>query len=178
MRLFVGTFLESEQSANLIKMREALKPHLSGGRFVDCQNFHFTWLFLGEVAESEIDGIKKDLQQIALYNSCFSTSFCGMESFSGKTTVAMLRNTKPFAMLSSQVLDNLGHLAAVPPSKFRPHVTLIRKADYSLPFAEAKKSVMIFNRPFDVKNISLIESSLIKGVLKYIPHATFNLKEE
>ena len=178
MRLFVGTFLEQEQKINIGKMRDALKPHLVAGRAVHADNLHFTWLFLGETAANEIGGINDALKQAAALSAQFDTSFCGVENFSGGTVVASLKNSKSFSEVYGNIFDGTGSYASAPPAKFRPHVTMLRDAHFSMPFSEAKKSVMIFNRPFTVAGFSLIESRVINGRLTYAPLSEFYLKPE
>ena len=41
---------------------------------------------------------------------------------------------------------------------YRPHVTIIRKKSFTLPFSEVTKSVKVYNMPFYATDVVLYES--------------------
>jgi 2'-5' RNA ligase len=176
MRLFIGSFFEDEQTLCLHKMQHCLKPFLDVGRLVHPNNLHFTWLFLGEVDEGNIPFIREALGQTTEKHDAVSTSFCDVQNFSKGATVAMMKAAKPFLSIQSNIAKRLTSVAATE-QKYTPHATLIRGAKFSLPFSEVKKSVTVFNRPFEVTNISLISVTSAKQQAVYTPIETYLLKQ-
>ena len=58
---------------------------------------------------------------------------------------------------------------------YRPHVTLVRKYKFSLPFSEVTKSVDVYNAPFVADEIVLYQSELTKFGAVYTPLYTVKL---
>ena len=50
---------------------------------------------------------------------------------------------------------------------YRPHVTLIRKKSFSLPFSEVTKSVKVYNMPFVADSVVLYESVFTEQGVSY-----------
>ena len=52
---------------------------------------------------------------------------------------------------------------------YRPHVTMIRKYAFSLPFSEVTKCVDVYNKPFDAPQVVLYESVFTDNGVTYRP---------
>ncbi|MBR2986101.1 MAG: hypothetical protein IKC58_05845, partial [Clostridia bacterium] len=61
---------------------------------------------------------------------------------------------------------------------YRPHITLCRKAKFTLPFAEVTKNVDVFNAPFVANKVVLYQSVLSKDGPTYTPLYTVTLGQE
>lgn len=66
--------------------------------------------------------------------------------------------------------DNLEKMGfTVEHRAYRPHVTMIRKYAFSLPFSEVTKCVDVYNKPFDAPEIVLYESVFEQDGVTYNP---------
>ena len=122
-------------------------------------NYHLTLHFLGNVAPSDLiyvqsamDGVK-DLPAPELAIAQFAMQ---------RASDIVWAKLKPNAELTD-LHDKLGdRLEAngfeVEHRAYRPHVTLIRKKSFTLPFSEVTKSIDVYNKPFVAPDLVLYES--------------------
>lgn len=161
MRIFVATELPQKTKENLARSAEQMKHFAEKGNFAPMQNYHITLHFLGEVAEpdliyvqSAMDGIRNEkapliaLQQFTVLRG-------------GDVVCARIRQDGSL----TQLHDKLGDLLEkngfdVEHRAYRPHITIIRKYRFSLPFSEVTKSVDVFNKQFYATEIVLYQSIL------------------
>ena len=179
MRVFVAVELPDKVKDNIMRSVEQLKHFTTRGKFVERENLHVTLHFLGEVAshdlifvQSAMDGIRHfPAPQIALQQ---------FVSLRGSDVVcAKIRQQSDTLSL---LHDNLGKLLEenrfdVEHRAYRPHVTVLRKPAFSLPFSEVTKNVDVFNKPFAATEIVLYQSILNNDAPVYKELYRISLKE-
>lgn len=179
MRIFIALEIPQRTKDNLARSAEQFRHFATGGNFVATQNYHITLHFLGEVAESDLmyvqsamDGIK-DMVAPRLSLLQFVT-MRGSDA-----TAAKLRNCAQLTELHDKLgekLENNGF--TVEHRAYRPHITICRKAKFTLPFAEVTKNVDVFNAPFVAPQVVLYQSTLTKNGPIYTPLYTVTLSVE
>lgn len=179
MRIFVALEIPQRTKDNLTRSAEQFRHFATTGSFVSSQNYHITLHFLGEVAESDLmyvqnamDGIK-DLPAPTLALLQFVT-LRGSDA-----TVAKLRNSPALTELHEKLGERLEHNGfTVEHRAYRPHITICRRAKFTLPFAEVTKNVDVYNAPFVASKVVLYQSVLTKEGAIYTPLYTIELKAE
>jgi 2'-5' RNA ligase len=180
MRVFVAVKLPNKTRDNLARSAVQLKQFSTQGNFVNKENYHITLHFLGEVPESDLiyiqsamDGIK-DLPAPKLALSQF-TILRGGDIVCSK----IRQNGNSLTNLHDQLGDLLeSHNFTVEHRAYRPHVTLIRKYGFSLPFSEVTKSVDVYNMPFDATEVVLYQSVFNDSGVSYKELYSVSLQPE
>lgn len=180
MRVFIAVKLPSKTKDNLARSVEQLQPFVTQGKIVPKENYHVTLHFLGEVSENDLifvqsamDGVRNlpapelALQQFTILRG-------------GDVVCAKIRQKNN--MLTT-VHDKLGELLerhnfTVERRAYRPHVTVMRKYGFTLPFSEVTKSVDVFNAPFCGGDITLYQSVPTADGVCYKELYTVHLPEE
>ena len=159
MRVFVALELPQKTKDNLERSSSQFREHSSGGNFVPKENFHITLHFLGNVQPSDLifvqsamDAVKHlpapelQIQQFAMIRA--SDIVC-----------ARLKQNADLVKLHDELGEKLeANGFEVEHRAYRPHVTLIRKKSFDLPFSEVTKCVNVYNMPFVATNVVLYES--------------------
>lgn len=168
MRVFIALDLPQKTKDNLERSAEEFKALSAGGSFVKKENYHLTLHFLGEVAPSDLtfvqsamDGVK-DLPAPELAVSQFTVLRAS------NVVCAKLRQNKPLEVLHDELGARLEQHGFVTEHRaYRPHVTLIRKKSFALPFSEVTKSVHVYNKPFVATDLTLFESVFTHDGVEY-----------
>ena len=94
-------------------------------------------------------------------------------------TVARLKNCPALVELHDLLGEKLeNNNFTVEHRAYRPHITLCRKAKFTLPFAEVTKNVDVYNAPFVANKVVLYQSVLSKDGPTYTPLYTITLGQE
>lgn len=169
MRIFVAIELPDKTKDNIQRSAEQLKQFAVRGRFVPPSNLHLTLHFLGEVAERDLIFVQSAMDGVR----DFSAPQIALQQF------VMLRGSDVLCAKIRQqnnsltnLHDKLGELLEenrfdVEHRSYRPHVTVARKAAFSLPFSEVTKNVDVYNKPFNASEIVLYQSILSGDVPTY-----------
>ena len=168
MRIFVALNLPQKTKDNLERSVSEFKALSSGGNFVPKDNYHLTLHFLGEVAPSDLtfvqsamDGVK-NLPAPELSVSQFTVLRAS------DIVCAKLRQNQALTTLHDELGQRLEqHGFEVEHRAYRPHVTLIRKKSFTLPFSEVTKSVKVYNMPFYATDLTLYESVFTASGVTY-----------
>ena len=160
--------LPQKTKDNLERSASEFKALSCGGNFVPKDNYHLTLHFLGEVAPSDLtfiqsamDGVK-DLPAPELAVSQFTVLRAS------DVVCAKLRQSKDLTALHDELGARLEqHGFEVEHRAYRPHVTLIRKKSFTLPFSEVTKSVHVYNMPFVATDLTLFESVFTPNGVTY-----------
>lgn len=122
MRLFFA-LLPGVDVATQLENVAARIPVNDSGRLVSKKNFHLTVAFVGEVADTRLDTVRRIGQ--SLRAACFTVVLDSMEFWSqSQALVAAARIVPPGLYgFSRQLRDAL----ALPETRFFAHVTLARK---------------------------------------------------
>ena len=168
MRVFVALELPSKTKDNLERSSNQFAELATGGNFVKKDNFHVTLHFIGNVAESQLIYIQSAMDAVRDLHApeLAVTQFALLRA--SDIVCAKLRQNADLINLH----DTLGaRLEAngfdVEHRAYRPHVTLIRKKSFALPFAEVTKSVKVYNMPFVADSVVLYESVFAEGGVTY-----------
>lgn len=176
MRIFVALELPDRVKDNLERSSRQFAEFANGGNFVPRENFHLTLHFLGNVEPSDLiyvqgamDGIK-DLPAPELAVTQFAMQR------TGDIVWAKIRQSAALTDLH----DSLGSLLEqngfeTEHRAYRPHVTVIRKKSFTLPFGEVTKNVHVYNMPFVADNVTLFESVFDRNGVNYRPLYTVQL---
>lgn len=169
MRLFIAVKLPEQTLNNLEKMQNQLQPLATKGYFTPKDNLHITLKFLGEVYPDKLyslyslmDELKQfyapmlSISQVSTMkaaNIVCAKCKCGNELF----------NIEKFLAAK---LDKMGYTVELRP--YTPHITLMRRYAFDLPFTEVSKHVTIYNKPFYANEITLFNSvSADNGGMSY-----------
>lgn len=166
-RLFIGTFIKYNNFANLYpEIQEDFKKIISG-KWVEPENMHFTYKFLGAVDENKIPEITSTLDSyLRVYES--KLEFRGLGVFPHPKSPRILwlglynpdRSVFDAAMGIDEKMAKIGF--SPEKRKFLPHVTLVRvKKSLSTGFLDILREYKnIEAEPMDQFSINLIESKL------------------
>ena len=168
MRVFVALELPQKTKDNLERSQNQFAELSSGGNFVPKDNFHITLHFLGNVAVSDLIYIQsamdavKDLPAPELA----VTQFALLRA--SDIVCARLRQSNELTALHDMLGEKLeANGFEVEHRAFRPHITIIRKKNFTLPFSEVTKSVKVYNMPFYATNVVLYESVFDENGVTY-----------
>lgn len=176
MRLFIALPLTQCATKALQRCTDSLAPHLTSGRIVDSDNYHITLSFLGEVSENNLIYIQSAMDAIKAMPAP-TLSFVGLGNIrSSEIVCAKLKKSDKLFDLQSALANELEQRGfAVEHRAYRPHVTLIRKYKFDLPFAEAVKYAQLSNMPFQCDEVTLFETIFGSGGVNYRPVYTVKL---
>ncbi len=163
MRVFIALELPQKTKENLCRSMQQLQDHATKGSFTAPENLHITLHFLGEVLpenliyiQSAMDSIK-DLPAPTLAINQISTLRAS------DVVCAKLKYDQQLLLLRSTLGDKLEQDGFdVEHRAYRPHVTLMRRYAFDLPFSEVVKGVKVYNMPFEGSQVVLYQSVLGK----------------
>ena len=159
MRVFVALELPSKTKDNLLRSSNQFAELSNGGNFVPRDNLHITLHFLGNVAENELIYIQSAMDQVADFPApeLAITQFAMLRA--SDIVCARLRTSYELTNLHDRLGEKLESSGFVVEHRaYRPHITLIRKKNFTLPFSEVTKSVKVYNMPFVANSVVLYES--------------------
>ncbi|MCM1395801.1 MAG: RNA 2',3'-cyclic phosphodiesterase [Corallococcus sp.] len=168
MRVFAALDIPQKTKDNLERSSKQFADFATKGNFIPKENFHLTLHFLGEVAPSDLIYVQsamdsvRDLPAPVLAVSQFSV-MRGADVVCAKFKYDSALTDLHDAL--GRELENLGF--AVEHRAYRPHVTVIRKYGFNLPFSEVTKSVDVYNKPFSAAEVVLYESVLTSKGAEY-----------
>ena len=133
-RLFTGLEIPAPLAQELALFRGGI----SGGRWIDPENYHITLRFIGDIDRATARDIFTTLAQIR--RPAFTVTLVGLDFFGGekpRAIVARAQAAQPLLELQAEQERLLRRIGLEPePRKFTPHVTLARLRQAS-PFAVA-----------------------------------------
>ncbi|MFP4542994.1 MAG: RNA 2',3'-cyclic phosphodiesterase [Candidatus Kapaibacterium sp.] len=166
MRLFIGTFADSS-------LFEIIYPELKDnfseslrGKWVELENLHFTYKFLGEVNEDKASEIKDDLSPLLTEYNAF-LQFRGISAFPSlsrpKVMFAGVYSEDNLVKKLHAGIDEKLYKFGFEKDKrdFTPHLTLVRIKEYSA--KEFKKAAGAY-KDHDFGMMPRFRISLIKSV--------------
>lgn len=180
MRLFVALEIPSAVRQNLATLLDSMRAITKEPRWVRAENLHVTLKFLGEIAETKVDAVRRALMGIHS-DKCIALDFRGLGFFPNEkhprvfwTGLEASPNLKGLAGDIEGVMEELG----IPREKrdFSPHLTLARFERPRLPEALRKLIVDNQQREFGFQRTNefhLIQSRLQPTGAEYNTVATF-----
>ena len=178
MRVFIALNLPQKIKDNLERSACEFKQLATGGSFIPKDNYHLTLHFLGEVAPSDLTFIQSAMDGVkALPAPEIAVSqFTVLRA--SDVVCAKLRQTQALTTLHDELGAGLEqHGFVVEHRAYRPHVSLIRKKSFALPFSEVTKSVHVYNKPFVATELTLYESVFTADGVTYHELYTVKLKQ-
>lgn len=169
MRLFIALNFNKEILDSLWNIRESLKSYSLQGNFTRRENFHLTLVFLGEIAPSRIDSIKKVMKDISVERFTLSISGLGCFKRNGGDIYWLgVEKSNTLTELHNGLYRGLREAGFIIEQRdFRPHLTLGREIRLNGDF---KREVFAEQLPVlsqEVEKISLMKSERISGKLTY-----------
>lgn len=170
MRVFIALNIPDKMRDNLERSASQFKQLATGGNFTRKENYHVTLHFLGNVEprnliyiQSAMDGIKGlPAPKLSI------TQFAVLRA--SDIVCARFNKNARLNELHDVLADNLEKMGfTVERRAYRPHVTMIRKYAFTLPFSEVTKSVDVYNKPFDAPEVVLYESVFTDKGVTYNP---------
>lgn len=176
MRIFVALELPDKTKDNLERSSQQFEQFAAGGNFVPKQNFHLTLHFLGEVAPSDVIYVQSAMDKI----KDMPAPELAISQFvllrASDIVCAKLRQSNDLIALHDRLGEYLERDGfEVEHRAYRPHVTLIRKKNFTLPFSEVTKNVKVYNKPFYACSVVLYESVFGADGVQYKPLYTVAL---
>ncbi len=167
MRAFVGFFTTKGLYEHVEKLREESEGFLRG-KWVEPQNLHMTFQFLGEIDRSQAVSVLSNLQKIAESYEPFEVQYRALGVFPDRKRPRILwmgvsKGEAKLKKLASTVVQlNRREGIKVDSKPFHPHVTVCRIKE-----ADRKKLLNLMNRYRNtefgkevIDRIALISSSL------------------
>ncbi len=164
MRVFIALSLPTRTMDNLQRTATQLQPFITSGSLVPEQNYHLTLHFLGEVNESDLIFVQAAMDEVKdMVAPTLVMHRLVMMRPSNAVCVKLAQNK-----LLNDLHEALGNKLeqcgfTVEHRAFRPHVTLLRRGTFSLPFSEASKNATIYNMPFECGKVTLYQSRLTEN---------------
>lgn len=176
MRVFVALQLPDKTRQNLSRSAETLRHFDKGGKFVPAANYHITLSFLGEVADDDLIYVQAAMDKVA-HMTAPTMAVSQISVLRASDIVcAKFRYDKALTELHEALAEELeSRRFTVEHRAYRPHVTLVRKYKFTLPFSEVSKSVDVFNMPFVADKMVLYASNLEGDTPVYTPLYTVTL---
>ncbi len=164
MRVFIALELPNKTKDNLARSAEQMKQFATQGTWVAKENYHVTLHFLGEIAESDLLFVQSAMDEVKE----MTAPKIALQQFvmlrGSDVVCAKIRQNGTLTELRDKLGQSLERLGFdVEHRVYRPHVTLVRKHGFTLPFSEVTKSVDVFNKPFDATEVVLYQSVLGKS---------------
>lgn len=179
MRVFIALNLPEKTKSNLERSASQFKDVASGGNFTARQNYHVTLHFLGNVDERNLIYIQSAMDAVK-YMPAPKLSISQFAVLRASNVVcAKFNKNANLTALHDALADNLEKMGfTVEHRAYRPHVTMIRKYAFTLPFSEVTKCVDVYNKPFDAPEVVLYQSTLNNDGPTYTPLYTVTLPIE
>ncbi len=177
MRIFIALKLPDKTVENLARSATDLKHFDCGGSFVPSTNYHVTLHFLGEVAPSDLIYVQKAMDEVAKLPAPTLAvhQICTLRA--SDIVCAKFRPCKELTTLHETLGAKLEEQRfTVEHRAYRPHVTMVRKYKFTLPFSEVTKSVKVYNMPFVADQLVLYASDLRREGAVYTPLYTVQLQ--
>lgn len=173
-RLFTGLELPAALAAELSLFRGGI----SGGRWIDPENYHLTLRFIGDIDRITAREIAASLGMIK--RPAFTVTLAGLDYFGGDrphAIVAKAQAASPLLDLQAEQERLLRRIGLAPePRKFTPHVTLARLRGASpLAVADYLGHRGFLTRKFDAARFVLFSSRDSVGGGPYQIEASYPL---
>ena len=162
MRLFIAIPFSEEFKSELIRVQNEMKVNGVRGNFSRPENLHVTVAFLGEVKDPA--PAMKALASVPVPELRLTSGPLG--NFGELLWIGLRKNSalEEYVAEVRHALDNAG--VEYDRKKFRPHITLVRRADW--PYQVLVEELAEVHRVrMTVDRVCLMKSERIDGILTY-----------
>lgn len=171
MRLFIAINFNDSIKKKLQEIIEDLRRESKRGSFSRIENLHLTLAFLGEIEEERVANLISIMDEIAAEPFKLQLSHLGAFNRKGSSESLYwcgIKHNKVLykvqEKLAAMLKENDFKLDYKP---FRPHITLARRCILPKDFSLENFNKLIVDDSMVVKEISLMKSERINGVLTY-----------
>ena len=162
MRLFIAIPFSEEFKSELIRVQNEMKVNGVRGNFSRPENLHVTVAFLGEVKDPA--PAMKALESVPVPELRLTSGPLG--NFGELLWIGLRKNSalEEYVAEVRHALDNAG--VEYDRKKFRPHITLVRRADW--PYQVLVEELAEVHRVrMTVDRVCLMKSERLNGKLTY-----------
>lgn len=170
MRIFIALNIPDKMRENLERSANQFKDLSTGGNFTKRSNYHVTLHFLGNVQPSDLIYVQSAMDAVKNMTApkLAISQFAVLRA--SNVVCARFNKNANLTNLHETLANSLEQMGfTVEHRAYRPHVTMIRKYAFSLPFSEVTKSVTVYNKPFDAPEVVLYESIFGEDGVSYNP---------
>lgn len=164
MRIFYALPLPKETAEALFNASLSLRERLLSGSVTPKENLHITVSFVGNVNELKTDILTEILRQAAAQNRPPELHFCEPTMLRGADLIcSKIKPGEELFKINRDLVMLLGQKGFTVEKRFTPHVTLIRRPVFRMPFAQLKSETNFRVPPFFSDSIALMESRIREG---------------
>ncbi|AGC67915.1 2'-5' RNA ligase [Thermoclostridium stercorarium subsp. stercorarium DSM 8532] len=172
MRLFYAIEFDEKTKDVLAEKQKALREKAVKGNFSLRDNLHLTLRFMGEVPQSDLPVLTGIQDAVSKRHGPFSLEFAEIGTFERGNScivwVGIKRNSELFE-LQQDLEREIAKSGFQPETRpYKPHITLAREFVPDGDLDKIIREMGLLNHKFDVKSISLMESTRINGKLTYL----------
>lgn len=166
MRLFIGTFVQSTEVITKFNQFRNLTHNFFSGKWVEDENLHFTFHFLGDIADEKVPELQEQLNQylIEYQEKLIIKSIEGFPNINNPRLIVgkIFSPSKEIYKLHStfgRILKN--NNIEFDKRNYRPHLSLIRIKSLSENFSDNLESFRYYDFG-EIQNytVKLIQSTL------------------
>lgn len=172
MRVFLAIEFPERIKEYLNQVQLFVKGLSIKGNFTRKENFHLTLQFIGEINNDEQDRLKEVIDQVALKQNSFQMTISKAGYFARGNKKIIWVGIQPNEMLNklNSLLNMLLEYQGYPIERksFVPHITIGREVVLKEEFYKIEQQIKMEKVIIPVINISLMESTRLKGELRFI----------
>lgn len=180
MRLFIALRCHGKFAERLAEIQNSLKTKINSGvKWVEPENMHITFVFLGEVSESKLNNIIKSMDFISSLKK-FSISIGELGAFPSMQRPRVLwigvdKGKETLSEIARRLHENLSRNGFMIDNKFLSHITIGRvreKIEFPADWTKASEPEITMQ----INSVDLIESILsAKGPVYKNVHSVYLL---
>jgi len=172
MRLFYAVEFDEKTRDALMSWQSILKSNAVKANFTFRENLHLTLRFMGEMTDEDFHALKRIQDLVAERHDAFDLEIAGIGSFGrgSKSIVwAGLKRNDKLLQLQQDLEKEITAGGFTPENRpYKPHITLAREYVPNGDLNRIIKEIGTVRHKFEVKSISLMESTRINGKLTYL----------
>ena len=129
MRAFIGIPITENLKKRIVDVQKNFSSF--DIKFVEIENLHFNFKFLGEISDEQVEKIKKSLEETAKQFEPFEIDISGIGVFPSKNYIRVIwigvkEGFQNMVALANAIDDSLSEIFPKEMQKFQPHLTLGR----------------------------------------------------
>lgn len=173
MRVFLAIEFPEDIKEYLNEIKMVLREHSTKGNFTDKANYHLTLRFIGEIRNPELDKLKEVIDEVALKHNSFQLTMNKVGCFARGSKLIIwvgINQNDALDRLYSQLEQSLERKGYIREERsFVPHITMGREVVLIEDFNKMQQQIRMDRVTIPISKLSLMESTRIKGQLRYIP---------
>ena len=129
MRCFIGIPIPENLKRKITELQKQFENF--DIKFVETENLHFNFKFLGEISDPEFEKTKDILQEVSKQFKPFEIDITSLGVFPSKNYIRVIwigvrEGFQNLVALANVIDDSLAEIVPKEPKKFQPHLTLGR----------------------------------------------------